>query len=731
MAEAEQSGELLAKPLQKWIYKKGWHDLNPLQKAALRPILKQQQDIIISASTASGKTEAAFLPALSAIVANPQSGVRLLYISPLKALINDQYRRLTELTAELQLPVTPWHGDIDVGRKEKLLRHPEGIVLTTPESLESLLIHHLSWLKEDFTHLAYVIIDEFHVFMGSQRGYQLQSQLHRLDNLCCRRIPRIALSATFAEDDGVIAYLRPNCTPNALIIKDPCGKQDVLKVQIRGYEKDAEHADEADGAFSRDMHDIAADIFRLLRGSTNLVFCNSRAQTEHLATLLQRQAAAAHVPNEFFPHHGSLAKDLRESLEQRLIDGRLPTTAICTATLELGIDISELHSIAQVAPPSSVSSLRQRLGRSGRRDHSAVLRLFISQENALQSHLRDELAEDTVLAVAMVKLLLKHWYEPPQEHEFAFSTLVQQTLSVIASLGSASAKQLWELLCHTGPFSLCDQKIFMQFLKSLGAADLLVQLNDKTLTLGLSGEKLVSNWNFYASFKTPDEYTIEHDHKNIGTVPLTEDLPLDTTFLFAGKAWKVVFLSHERRIIGVKPYPHEALPLAINGNSGKIHDVVRREMFRLYQEGEIPPFLNKQAREHFQHALLVFRHFDLEHTCLVEGPSGLALFPWRGDRVMRTIIALLRKYSIKGQQQGSHIELGFTSRDSLKEAVQKILHDSTLQSLDLVPKQYSLCIDKYDEFLSPELLRLSYARSALDLDGALEFIAKLEPELRA
>ena len=179
----------------------------------------------------------------------------------------------------------------------------------------------------------------------------------------------------------------------------------------------------------------------MLRGTTNLVFTNSRAATEVIANDLHELCDKNHVPQEFFPHHGSLSKDMRESLEARLQEGRLPTTAICTATLELGIDISNVASIGQISPPLSVASLRQRLGRSGRRDGLAVLRLFIPEYYSSKHYLTEQLSEDTVLSAAMIKLLLNRWYEPPLEKEYSFSTLVQQTLSVIAANGSVFSQK--------------------------------------------------------------------------------------------------------------------------------------------------------------------------------------------------------------------------------------------------------------------------------------------------
>ena len=159
---------LIDKDLRRFMFKKGWQELKPIQNNAVKPILERKTDVIISASTASGKTEAAFLPALTAIASSKElKGIRILYVSPLKALINDQYRRLEEMTEFLDVKVTPWHGDVSASKKNKLMDEPEGVILTTPESLESLLINHVQWIKNSMQNLFYVVIDEFHAFMGT------------------------------------------------------------------------------------------------------------------------------------------------------------------------------------------------------------------------------------------------------------------------------------------------------------------------------------------------------------------------------------------------------------------------------------------------------------------------------------------------------------------------------------------------------------------------------------
>lgn len=733
---------LLHPSLQKWIYNQGWRDLLPIQKASLKAVLKADSDVVISASTASGKTEAAFLPALTRVLQHPQEGLNILYISPLKALINDQYRRLQSMTKGTSIAVTPWHGDVHYHSKKTMFEEPGGIILITPESLESLFINHLSWMKQALPSLNYIIIDEFHAFLDNPRGQQLQSQLNRLENLIGRHVPRLALSATFSDHSGVAAALRPGQALSCKIITDPGNDQDQLLVQIKSYgcvttESDSDPADngqtpddqQAVMSISNWSADLPEDLFRLMRGSTNLVFCNSRADTEQLSQELSALSEERHVPNEFFPHHGSLAANLRQSLEKRLIEGKLPTTAICTSTLELGIDISGVQSIAQVGPPNSVSSIRQRLGRSGRRDHKAVLRMFIPEASGPEDAY--PLYEDTILASATVELLLQHWYEAPEGGQYAFSTLIQQILSVIASYGSCQARELYALLCEHGTFKLITPALFAQLLRDLGKHELLSQMKNGALTLGRSGEKLVGNWTFYAAFAVPVEFTIDYQGQILGSFPIDNELEIGTPFLLAGRAWEVVFFSWEHHRVGVKPYQGRAVPLPVNGSGSYIRDKVRECMFKLYQQQEIPVYLNRTAKTFFTQAQQSFKALNMAQRQVVEKSQALCLYPWVGDRAMQTMALMLRNMSLRAYSIHSHIELEYVSVENLREAIAAILRLGEQPPQALLKDIRFLRSEKHDHFLSRELKLLGYASRALDQRTALAAFEKINAELEA
>jgi ATP-dependent Lhr-like helicase len=434
--------ERLDERIQRWVWQKGWTGLRDAQEEAIPVLLQAEQDVIIAAATASGKTEAAFLPILSKLLSSGEEMGVALYISPLKALINDQWGRLDQLCEELNIPVVPWHGDIAATRKRSFMKRPQGVLLITPESLEAQFVLRGHELKRYFGELQYVVVDELHAFIGSDRGKQLQSLMRRIECVIDRRVPRVGLSATLGDPTLAAMFLRPE-GPLATIIQSKSAAQELL-VQLRGYliepvhEADVEvrepnpNAQEIKPEETADAkaYDSMADhLFKALHGSNNLLFPNSRNRVEYFSDLLRRRCEREGIPNEFWPHHGSLSREIREDTEAALKAGNRPATAICTTTLELGIDIGAVKSVAQIGPPPSVAALRQRLGRSGRRPgEPAVLRAYVVENSVTaESPISDRLRESLVQSAACIRLLLGNWFEPPREGGLHLSTFVSTT----------------------------------------------------------------------------------------------------------------------------------------------------------------------------------------------------------------------------------------------------------------------------------------------------------------
>ena len=709
---------LLHKDVQRWIWTQNWTALRDIQERAIEPIINGNCDVIISASTAAGKTEAAFLPACTRIADTKPNGVGILYVSPLKALINDQFRRLRSLSEILGFSVTPWHGDVLRSVKDQQKKKPSGIILITPESLESLLLNQTGWCSKAFFSLSHIIIDEFHAFLGTERGCQLQSLMHRIEFLLGRTVPRIALSATLGDMELVVRFLRPSIKNYPCKIIESSTSHSDLKIQLRGYVNKAKVNDEPMTGFE----EVIDDLYKILRGKSHLIFANSRGLTEEIAATLSDLCEKNGVPNEFFPHHGSLSKEIRECLETRLQDDNLPTSAVCTMTLELGIDIGSVDSIAQVTPPLSVTSLRQRLGRSGRRGDPAILRLFISEnEITAKSPLLDRLRVQTVQCIAMINLLLKKWCEPAPADQYHLSTLVQQTLSVIGQYGAVRANQLWSLLCESGPFCLVDQQMYIALLKALGEHNLIIQMKDGQLVLGAKGEKLVENYNFYSAFTTLDEYRLECEARVIGTVPIESPLVVGQTIIFAGKRWEVLDINPGKKVIALKRAFGGRAPIFV-GEGQSVHAIVRQEMRRVYIDKALPIYLDKRAKDAMSEGIDFFHSMGLGNTSLIQIGSTVHLFPWCGDQITTTITILLRRAGFAADCFGGVIDIRKCTIDTFYKSGREILCNEypTLEELaSYVP--YTI-VDKHDPFIPMSLRNIAYGKRYFDVDGAIDWM---------
>ncbi|MFQ6287440.1 DEAD/DEAH box helicase [Yersinia enterocolitica] len=718
--------------VRKWVYKQGWSALRPLQESAIPAILARDQDVLISAGTAAGKTEAFFLPACSAI-AGITSGFGIVYISPLKALINDQYRRLESLGEALDMPVTPWHGDVPQSKKKKIRTDPAGILLITPESLESLLINSSGWIKQAFSPVAYIVIDEFHAFIGTERGMQLLSLLNRIDHVLGRHanpVPRVALSATLGELDKVPELLRPDQRLHCEIVTDS-NSTATLQVQVKGYlVPETEKGEEPQS--SAEKH-VCADIFRLCRGDSHLVFANSRKRTESIAATLSDMCEENVVPNEFFPHHGSLSRELRETLEARLQQGNLPTTAVCTMTLELGIDIGKVQSVIQVTPPHSVSSLRQRMGRSGRRDSPSVLRMLISeQELTATSGIVDRLRLQLVQSMAMIRLMItKRWFEPADARQMHYSTLLHQILAITAQWGGVRADQLWSQLCQTGPFRNIDLTDFKTLLRHMGAYGLLTQLASGEMVIGAEGEKLTNHYTFYAVFNTPEEFRIVTGSRTLGTVPVDSPLLPDQHIIFGGRRWKVTEIEVEKKVIYVEA-TKGGQPPQFSGGGMFVHDVVRQEMLAIYRENDYRieigskrvDYADATARSLFAEGCDSFKRFNLQNSHFISDGQHSYVLPWMGDKVVNTITALLMRSSFKASSFAGVIETEGASVSSVQRALKEILLSGLPSESELaadVPEKY---LDKYDDYLPESLLAKGYGAKAYDIEGTQNWLQK-------
>ena len=288
----------LAEPVRRWIWDRGWGELRDIQERAIFTLLDGERDLIIAAPTAGGKTEAAFLPLISSVLASPGGGgFDLVYVAPLKALINDQLGRMEDLCKRTDLPVYPWHGDISQGVKSRARANPKGILLITPESLEAMFVLRGLQIPSLFMGTRAIIIDELHALLDNERGVHLRSLLSRLEHAVGREIRRVGLSATLSEMEIVREYLRPGNPESVDLLEgDSAGAE--LRIQIRGYIEGDDTDPEGDSA----KREVTKHLFSNLRGKPNLVFAGSRQNVEWYADALREMSEKAKVLGQDFLH---------------------------------------------------------------------------------------------------------------------------------------------------------------------------------------------------------------------------------------------------------------------------------------------------------------------------------------------------------------------------------------------------------------------------------------------
>ena len=708
MSRASVSFNLLDERLRRWIWQQGWTSLKDIQENTIPAVLAGNSDVIISASTAGGKTEAVFLPILTSILQNSKSfGYQVLYVSPLKALINDQYRRLADMTSELGIDVIPWHGDINASRKTRSLKNPNGILIITPESLESFLINQERFVMGAFSSLQYVVIDELHSFIGTERGKQLQSLLARIEQVTRRHIPRIAMSATFSDYDAVKYFLRNDCSMPCVI--PPQGESNhEIKILVKEYVK---------STYVDVTIPISQEIYNNLRGSNNLVFTNSRGAAEEFAVQLSDMCEDNGVPNEFRVHHGSISKIERESVERDLQRGEYPITALCTSTLELGVDIGKVKSIAQIGIAMSVSGLRQRLGRSGRRNEPSILRVFSIEGN--DDGLLHDLRSSLVQNIAIIELMREHRYEIPCVNRYYFSTLIQQILAIIAEFGGFYPKDGWNLLCQNGAFKNVTPKLFLKLLKCLGKREVISQLSNGQIIIGKFGENILKTPDFYVAFVTPKDLMVMNkaNSKSIGMI---QEMPqAGQIIILSGRRWLVESFDKKNSIVYVSHIESEGDTL-FAGDGMDIDRIIVEKMREIYLTDTMYPYLDvrTKANEHLEQGRIFFIKNNLNKISNIGNGKINYLINWRGTKANRTI-ALLAKYHLnKSCGYGSFFVSNLTVEDV--ELLRQINHPDVIDLASILPRHLKT-YQKYDYLLSDELLNIEYSETYLDKDAINTF----------
>lgn len=618
------SFDLLSEPIRKFIRDKGWEQLRPIQNAAISKILSSDENFILASRTASGKTEAAFLPILSKVNFN-DSGVQVLYISPLIALINDQFYRVEELCKNLDVTVTKWHGEANKTLKDRLIKQPTGIVLITPESLEAMFVNKPFNVKQLFSNLRYVVIDEIHSFIGTDRGTQLKSILSRLQRINSNSFSIVGLSATIGDYNEAKRFTGDELKTKVLL--DRTAKE--INALFRFFKNENEEL----------PLELLKDLYIETKDNKVLIFPNSRGRAEEVAVKLKKISDRVKGHPNYFSHHSSVDREVREYVEYFAKNNKRHNFCIsCTSTLELGIDIGSVDEVVQIDATHSIASLIQRVGRSGRKDgESSNLFLYATtQWTLLQS-------------ISCWLLYKESFIEPPEKNEKPYDILVHQAMSITKGHSGIQLVELVKQLRENSAFNLIEQSEIEEILQYLIEIDFLEKLQHEVI-IGVDGEKVVNSREFYSVFKTEENFKVINAGNTIGEIPFSPQIIEDENILLSAKIWKIKFVDHKAKKIEVIPAKDGKKPMFFGGGV-VVHQKIREKMFEvLYSKTEYD-FLDEPSFDEIEMMRKDFAVFGIKNLQserpLLTAEKHLQLFTFTGTRINRTIQLLLNIAGIK------------------------------------------------------------------------------------
>ena len=672
----------------------GWSSLRTVQEQAGEAILAGKNAIIL-APTAGGKTEASFFPVLSQVLKNQQPGLQILYIAPIKALLNNQAQRLQHYTQMVGLSRYVWHGD--TGQRKKFLKQPDTLLMTTPESLEVMLISQKIDHRSLFANLQFVIIDEIHALAGSDRGAHLRSVLQRVFSYSSHDVQRIGLSATVGNPDIILQWFTSDSSRTGEVVDPPQAKSNKQILIV--------HRD--------DDFDLADAVVKLATNSKSLLFCQSRSLSENICKKMSSYDIETYV------HHSSISKEERSKAEE-LFQKEGAACIVCTSTLELGIDIGDLDKVFQAEAPTTVSSFLQRMGRTGRREGKTANTTFFCRSS-----------EAILQAIALVELAKEHWVEDVTINTRSWPVLLHQILAICLQHNGITAEDLWKILCDIPDFSDISEAEFYRLLKFM-LKEKSLELIDGRVLLGEKSEQQFGKFNFlnlYAVFSSPQTYNVETiDGHPVGQLAqdFVDQLSEDSCFILGGRSWAIELINHSERIIKTTPAPRgkqpswggmlpQFLSFAV---CQKIKEILLSTQQIPYIKSKVGDILNEErayAQEHLARSQLVID--DDKHRW----------YTYAGGRINATLKHALRV--IGNWQTTSNnffLEVKNANTTELQQAIEKISkisfwNESELwQEITRTLPQYRL--SKFQNLMPEWAVREMLADHLLDLHGTWQYL---------
>lgn len=713
----------LAPFIQDYIYRNKWSEMRDVQVAACEVIFDTDTNLLLASGTASGKTEAAFLPVLTQLYENPSSSVGVLYISPLKALINDQFLRLNDLLENAGISVTKWHGDVNQNIKSKLLIRPQGILQTTPESLEAMLMRKQPAILKLFCDLKYIIIDEVHYFMSNDRGTQLLCILENIQRLTGNVPRRIGLSATLGDYSAAEKWLNSGtnriCTTPLF-----SGIKRHLRLSLQHFTIESQNNKLAN---ERSLNDYYNYIYENTKGKRCILFSNSKTEVEANIAHLKAIAKSKKTPDIYYVHHGNISAALREYTEEQMKHGDTPIVTGATLTLELGIDLGELERIVQTGSPLSVSSFVQRLGRSGRRNKPSEMWFVFKEEEASRPKLFYQTINwEFLMCIAIIQLYLEEkWIEPIPQNVLPYGLLYHQTMSYMVSAGEVNAASLAQHILTLSPFERISQADYKILLHHMLSSDQLQFSERKGLLIGLEGEKQVNHFEFYSVFETPMVFSVKYKSEEIGTVQV--QFPVGARFALAGRTWEVIDIDKKSQSIFVNTVRGMSTNMWISPMQCPVHTKLMKKIQDILLCDMNYRYLGDKAVARLQSIRKISKNSEITTEEIVKlSNSSYAVFPWLGTKAMFALSYALDLYNCKNHIEFDHsfipICIIVTTEKSLTDIIEIL---KTIKSKEIDKQLFNVPDDanvggKFNEFIPQELLRKQYIEDYVDVNDMKE-----------
>lgn len=704
--------------LQDYVTRNHWSGFREVQQKSFAILFDTDNHLLITSGTSSGKTEAAMFPVISSLYSDPPEGIGALYISPLKALIDDQFERIDEIIRDADIRVTCWHGDISYSVKKSLIKNPSGIMQTTPESLQSLLFNHGADIRRMFSDLRFIIIDEVHAFMNSTRGLQLLCELESLEMIAGCNPRRIGLSATLSDIGLASGWLKANSTRDVSIVE--CGNTANYHISLYfNYfpSKPKESDEKSIREMKEEMRSTAVgEYYSKLFAETHpyncIVFANSRIGAEKITSSLRKITAATDNKKDIEIHHGSISKEIRKHSENRIKNSKQNVTLVSTSTLELGIDIGDLYCVVQKDPPFTSSSFVQRMGRSGRRTGEPIMKLFCTDDEDRESDHPLELPINLIKGIALVELFLKEqWVEPIMHSKKPFGLLYQQTIGYMKNKAGVKPDDLFNDVLKMYPFRniTCDE--YRQLIVHLMEIGHIGEF-DGSLVIQTEGEKIIDSMDFLATFSDDNLYEVVCGPDLIGYIPKLPNL--DDVIALAGDNWRVVNI--KRMTVNVLKHSKEGIS---NWEGGEpfTHPHLVKKMKAILESDEDYPYLSSRAYDRLCMARYHYRKEMLGHLFRYKTNTDIIeIHPWTGSKRFETLTRILKRMDNVHIHSICSIYSIQISTDMDPNELYKAIQDSmeNTNPLDLVYKDDILDYEKYDRFVPRSLLKEKFIMEKMD-----------------